>query len=93
MFVAVCIVCIVLFIIGIISIVHDERKNEMELVQQLYDNRVTFKDCVHFYCHNCDVIFHIKQKTCNTIRFSNTLTVYYGKCPKCNKTCKVQRGR
>lgn len=78
-------------IIGIICIVHDEHKNEMELAQQLYDNRVTFKDCVHFYCRNCDVIFHIKQKTCDKIKFSNTLTVYYGKCPKCRKLCRRER--
>ena len=91
MFVAVCIV--LLFIIGIICIVHDEHKNELKLTQQLYDNRVTFKDCVHFYCRDCDTIFHIKQKTCDKIRFSNTITVYYGKCPKCNKTCSRQRGR
>ncbi len=87
------VISILCIVAAIVIFIYDEHKEDSKLAQQLYDNRVTFKDYLHFYCSKCDNIFHVKQQTCNKINFSKTLTVYYGKCPKCNKTCRIQRGR
>ena len=56
---------LVLFVIlAIVAFIHDDYKNDLKLAEQIYENRTTYKDCIHFYCCNCDKIFHVKKKIC-----------------------------
>ena len=94
---------IILFLVAaIFAFFRDEKKHDEELAKQINDNRTIYKDCVHFFCNDCDNMFHISKETCDKIAFPgiNSISehvsylVYYGKCPKCGADSnKIQRLR
>lgn len=76
----------------------DHKRNVEKYAKLVNDNRTIYKGCIHFYCRDCDELFHIKQDICRKIDFPMLFQgnkvfyrVYYGNCPKCGKPCRRER--